>query len=368
MFPAPTVRVISPVVTDPTGPSEPTAFEAWVDRLVSPWIVDPRDVIFTRNVARIVLTVLPASLAVFAAPGWWALLAGLIYVPWLMIRWTGPYVLMVHAVTHRPLFKKRYWLADRFVTMGLAPWFGIPPTAYHPHHVLAHHKENNGPDDISSTTAYQRDKFSHFLHYWVRFAFFGHLHLGSFLVRREHWRSLALFVLGEFLYAGAVAALFWLDPVSTFVVFVIPFLLLRFFLMAGNWAQHAFLDAENPTNSYTNSTVLLNTRYNRRCYNDGYHIVHHRKPGLHWADMPGAFLADLPRYLEHDAIVFDGVTNNQQIWWCLMRGDYGFLADRLVDLGERKRTREEKIAFLMRRVQTIGEARRGLLELREAST
>lgn len=352
-------------LTDPTEPTPPNALEAWLDRRLVPYLIDPRDVVFTRNAGQILVTVVPFALLVFAAPPWLSLLLGAVYLPFVMARWAGPYVLMLHAVTHRPLFKKPYRRADSIITMGLTPWFGMPPTAYHPHHVLMHHKENNGPDDLSSTVAYQRDRLSHFAHYWLRFAVFGHMHLGSWLLRRGRTGTFAKFVAGEVLYAGTIAALLYVDPVATLIVFVGPFLLLRFFLMAGNWAQHAFVDADEPMNSYTNSTCLLNARYNRRCYNDGYHIVHHRLPGLHWAEMPGAFKKDIAAYVRNDSIVFDGIENNQQIWWCLMRGDYGFLADHLVDL--QGRSREEKIAFLKRRVQRTGEARRGLLERREAS-
>lgn len=352
-------------ILDATTPPDPTAFDSWIDRLTKDKLVDARDVIFTRNAAHLLAVVLPMTTLIFLAPPWLSFAIGVVYIPWLMKRWAGPYVLMVHAVTHRPLFKKRLRGLDAVITMGLAPFFGIPPTAYHPHHVLMHHKENNGPHDLSATYGYRRDRFVDFLHYWFRFAAFGHFHLASWLVRSENWSSLWRFVVGELLYLVALLGLLWLDPVAAAVVFVTPYVLLRFFLMAGNWAQHAFVDVDEPTNSYRNSTCLLNTRYNRRCYNDGYHIVHHRKPGLHWAEMPQAFLDDLPAYVRNDAIVFDGVTDNQQIWWRLMTGDYGFLADRLVDLGGPKRSRDEKIAFLQGRVQRVGEARRGLFERRE---
>ncbi|MBA2320000.1 MAG: fatty acid desaturase [Deltaproteobacteria bacterium] len=356
-----------PAITDPDSPSEPNGFERIVDRVTLPLLVDPRDVVFTRNAAGIAATVLPGAALVYLLPPLASFLVGFLYVPFVMVRWAGPFVLMVHAVTHRPLFRKRYRLADKFITFVLAPFFGIPPTAYHPHHVVMHHKENNGADDLSATLGYQRDRFLDFAHYWARFVFFGHLHLASWLVRRGRWSSLGRFVVGELAYLGGVVALLAVDPMATVVVFVIPFALLRFFMMAGNWSQHAFVDVQDPTNAYTNSSSLLNTIYNVRCYNDGYHVVHHRKPGLHWAEMPAAFLADLPAYAAHDSIVFHGVVNNQQVWWALMRGDYGFLADCLVDLGDRKRTREEKIAFLQSRVRPLGETRRGFLEFREAS-
>ncbi|MCA9490558.1 MAG: hypothetical protein KC621_11570, partial [Myxococcales bacterium] len=50
-----------------------------------------------------------------------------------------------------------------------------------------------------------------------------------------------------------------------------------------------------------------------------------------------------------DAIVFDGIQNNQRVWWLLMTGQYGELADKMVDF--KGRSREERIAFLQDRVR-----------------
>jgi hypothetical protein len=47
--------------------------------------------------------------------------------------------------------------------------------------------------------------------------------------------------------------------------------------------------------------------------------------------------------------------------------DYGYLADRLVDIGGRNRTREERIAFLQSRVRGRSGRRKGWLERRELS-
>ena len=111
----------------------------------------------------------------------------------------------------------------------------------------------------------------------------------------------------------------------------------------------------------TNSTNLLNTRYNHRSFNAGYHLVHHLVPGLHWADTVPWFEKNMQRMIDEDAIFFDGIRNNQQIWWCLMRGDYGFLADHLLDPAGRRPTREERIAFLKGRVQHQAGELKGLM-------
>lgn len=354
--------VLPRVVTDPRGPAPASRLEALLDRWLRPLLVDERDVVFTRTTFEVSTRVLPAAALIFLLPDSWALAAGLLYVPWIFVAYTGRVVLMVHQVTHRPVFKKRLRSLDRIMTHGLPLFFGLTPAAYRAHHVTMHHVQNNGLDDLSSTAAYRRDDPWHFLHYWARFAIFGYFHLGSFLLRQGRGRELAGILALEaatFLWFGLAT---WFAPAAAFVVFWLPFLLLRFFLMAGNWSEHTFVDADEPTNSWRNSTILLNTPYNHRCYNAGYHLLHHLKPGLHWADAVGRFEADLQKYADHDAIVFDGVRNNQQIFWKVMTGDWGFLADRLVDLGGRRPDREDRIAFLQSRVRGRNGRIKGLLE------
>jgi fatty acid desaturase len=137
------------------------------------------------------------------------------------------------------------------------------------------------------------------------------------------------------------------------VVLVVPLLLMRTLMMMGNWTQHSFISQEHPEDPFQSSITCINTRYNRRCFNDGYHILHHIKPRAHWTEHPIEFENALAEYGAHDAIVFDGV-DYFQIWLCLMFGRWGTLADRFVRLtGAKERSREEVIALLKSRVLPI---------------
>ena len=59
--------------------------------------------------------------------------------------------------------------------------------------------------------------------------------------------------------------------------------------MMGNWTQHAFVDGEDPGNAYKNSITCINVKYNKKCWNDGYHISHHIRPAMHWTEHPTFF-------------------------------------------------------------------------------
>jgi hypothetical protein len=104
----------------------------------------------------------------------------------------------------------------------------------------------------------------------------------------------------------------------------------------------------------------VNTGYNHKCYNDGYHIVHHVKPTMHYTEMAQWYDDHIDEFAHQDAIVFDGIRNNQKVWWLLMSGNYGELADHLVDF--KGRTRDERIAFLQDRVRRQRGHIKGFLE------
>lgn len=78
-------------------------------------------------------------------------------------------------------------------------------------------------------------------------------------------------------------------------------------MMAGNWGQHAFINVDHVNNGIANAITCINSGYNRRCFNDGYHIGHHLKANRHWSELPGDFIANRERYAKEGAIVFEGI-------------------------------------------------------------
>ncbi len=157
-------------------------------------------------------------------------------------------------------------------------------------------------------------------------------------------------LVGEAAFYLSVGALAYLNWRATVVVFVAPYFIARFGMMAGNWGQHAFIDRAAPENCYRNSITCINSAYNRRCFNDGYHIGHHVKATRHWTEMPGDFLANIATYEAEDAVVFEGI-DFFAVWAMLMLGRYDWLARRVVKLGKTSRTQAETEAFLRSRVQ-----------------
>jgi fatty acid desaturase len=213
--------------------------------------------------------------------------------------------------------------------------------------------EGNLPGDLSSTMKYQRDSLMHWLRYFLRFFFFCAIELPIYHVKKNRPKLARRTVLGEYSFLIGCAAGLYLRPLPTLFVFVIPFVLIRFLMMAGNWGQHAFVDPVEADNDFKSSITCINVRYNTRCFNDGYHIIHHLKPALHYTEMDKEFEANREKYGAQDAIVFSGI-DFFGVWVMLMLGRYKTLAKAFVQLpGAPERSEAEIIALFKHRLAPI---------------
>jgi fatty acid desaturase len=291
------------------------------------------------------------GLAVFFAP-WPIVYVAPLY--WLLMGCVlDRFTLMLHCTSHRQLFRNAHARLNRIIPWLLGPFFGQTPNAYFAHHMGMHHREENLSDDLSSTLRFQRDRFDHFLRYWSRFLVFGLVELGVYFSRRGQSKLLGRLIRGEVAYWALIILLCAWKPAATFVVFIGPLIAIRTLMMMGNWAQHSFICADDPKDPYRASITCINTRYNRRCFNDGYHILHHVKPRCHWTEHPIEFERSLDEYGRRDAIVFDGL-DYFQVWLCLMTRRWATLARHFVVLpGAPSRTQQQIIAFLKDRVEAV---------------
>jgi len=328
------------------------------DRVALKLVNDPRDIPFVRLIvactitALLGLTLYPISLVVLPGAGFW--LAAAVYLG-IWALWTlDRFILMLHCTSHRILFRREYRWLNHVIPWVLGPFFGETPQTYFSHHMGMHHPENNLADDLSTTMPFQRDRFGHWLLYYARFFVLVIIELPIYFVRRNQAKMAVRTLLGEASFWVVVGLLaVFVDWRATLAVFVIPVVMVRTLMMAGNWAQHAFVDAAAPADPYRNSITCIDSRYNRRCFNDGYHIYHHVKARCHWTDYPGEFQRNKAVYGEHDAIVFRGL-DFFLVWLLLMTKRYRVLAKAMVELpGAPQRSLDERVAFMRSRLTPI---------------
>jgi fatty acid desaturase len=338
----------APTLTDPTY--TPHALGPF-SRFAMRWIHDERDLPMVWFLA-LAGAVVGGGAVLLYWPGmfrWW--LAGA-YLAVTFGAFLARFTLLLHNICHRPLFKREHWWMGRLIPWLWGPLFGQTPESFFVHHVGMHHPENNLEPDASSTLEYQRDSFLAFLRYWSRFMLFGWTDLTRYFQMRGKKGLLRRLWVGEVAYLSLVALLFWVNWRATVVVLGVPFFLIRFLMMAGNWGQHAFIDASDPNNPYKNSITCINSPYNQRCFNDGYHIGHHIKMNRHWSEMPEDFARNVDEYAREGAIVFEGL-DNFSVWLLLMLGRYDWLAKRYVDLSDTKKSPAEITALLQERTRPI---------------
>lgn len=325
---------------DPTAaPCYPqSAFQIWSEGL----LYDARDAVFLRVTLRSSLVMIAMIAVLYWRFAWW-----MAPVFWgVQVFVTTPVVLMLHNTMHRPFIRKHRWL-DRAHPYAMSALFGIP-TGYMEHHVAMHHVENNLEADLSSTMRYQRDSFPQFLLYFARFLLFSHVELWRYLHSRRRGALARRAILTDVVHVSAIVALCCLRWQPALVAFAAPYFTVRFLMMFGNWGQHAFIDPARPGNNYVNSISCLNSTYNARCFNDGYHIGHHLKQNRHWTELPGDFLANVERYRLEGCVVFERIDFFLvSVYLFLHR--YDWLARHFVRLPGDTRTEAEVVDFLRSR-------------------
>ncbi len=341
-----------PLITDPefTRPVSYSSFEKFWLNLIN----DERDLPFVFLTLKITFTLIPLAILMYLpfVTGWvwWLVAAAYFYVNNFVFK--GPFGLMLHCTSHRPWFKKEYGLANYYLPWFIGLFFGQTPDTYASHHLGMHHRENNMEEDLSSTMHYQRDSLKDFLKYFLNFFLLGILPLIQYFNKKNQTKLRNRIIKGEIFFIVLCVGLCFVNWPATVMVFILPFVLSRLIMMMGNWAQHSFVDAEDPGNHYKNSITCINTKYNKKCWNDGYHISHHIRPAMHWTEHPEHLRTNIDEYTKNKALIFEDA-EFLYVWKNLMAKNYSKLADKLINLQDTFGSKEEAIDLMKQRTQRI---------------
>lgn len=254
---------------------DPTVFTSWdladfnKKSLFYIWILEPyvgcarkivrkeTDVVMVTHLLLYFTTSVPSAVMLY-----WRGFTWLHGIAHLMMQGTyvGTYTLMMHQHIHTGgVLAKKFNVFDKLFPYITDPLMGHTWNTYYYHHIKHHHVEGNGPNDLSSTLRFQRDSFTHFLIYLGRFFFFIWAELSLYFIQKRRYKLAAGLLFSEWANYTTYAVLFWLNPKSTVFVFLLPLLLMRIGLMAGNWGQHAFVDHDEPDSDYRSSITLIDS-------------------------------------------------------------------------------------------------------------
>jgi len=346
-----------PNITDPVF-EQPDHYNLF-DRFWLKLIRDKRDLPFVHLTLKITFIMVPLGLLLYmpfiAGWLWWTIAATYFFINNFIYK--GSFGLMLHCTSHRAWFKSKYKWMNYYLPWFIGPFFGQTPETYFSHHIGMHHLENNLEDDESSTMLYQRDSLRGFTNYFLHFLFLGLITLIKYFDIRNRTKLRNKIIRGELSFIFLCGILCMINWQATVMVFIQSFFISRLIMMLGNWAQHAFVDYDEPSNFYKYSITCINTSYNHKCWNDGYHISHHIKPGMHYTLYPDHFKSTLDEYVKNKALVFEGV-HWLHIWWYLMNKNYNKLADHLVNINGMFDSEQEAIELM--KIRTHKMPKRGI--------
>jgi beta-carotene hydroxylase len=189
-----------------------------------------------------------------------------------------------HNHNHLGMWKSR--VANLITTYAISIYYGLPATVWVPTHNQNHHKYNNGEGDHSKGPRFFTG--NHLLSLLVYPPLTG-IHqmpdISNFIKelrhrdRKAYWAAISEYAV----LIAVMLTLFLLNARKALLFFLIPQLFSQFVIQIFNYVQH--VEAETGS-EWNHSRNFVSPVLNALLFNNGYHTVHHYKPGVHWSQTP----------------------------------------------------------------------------------
>lgn len=216
--------------------------------------------------------------------------------------------IIAHNHNHVPLWRRR--LPNILTDFWLTLFYGFPAFGWIPTHNKNHHALNNKRGDYTITYRLsEKNNVFTLLSYPSVSSYFQQKPIAAYLKGLWRCNRFRFFLaVSQYLVLGIYyAAALLLNWKKALLFIVIPHQASLFSILIFNYVQHVHTDEESEYGHSRNFTGLINLAL----FNNGYHTIHHKAPGIHWSKTPAAHA--------RIAGLIDPALNERSFWWYVVR-------------------------------------------------